>query len=344
MAKKRPAINLARPTDAHSGDLAKLFTAGEDVERAAGLQLLAIRLDAIRPDPNQPRQSFDDSSLAELSESIRQDGVIQPIEVVEVEPHRYMLVHGERRWRAAQLAGLETIPAIVRRRDYDDLTRFVRQLVENLQREDLNDVDRAKGLVHLKQLMEAETAGQASNRKTWKNRVTWPQVGERIGYSKQRIDQLVKLLKLPPDIQEDVRAGRISERDTRVYHKVRPEQQPVLHEARKRGEISQAELSQAARLLQADPTADVQAVLEQVRRDEPSKEPAFDSSFKGRRFRYPGGNDPLFRANAGRIEQARAQLVALEWEGLNAAGRQELAEMLGELRREVEAVIEAISH
>src|SRR5688572_12684985 len=115
MAKKRPAINLTRPTEAHSGDLAKLFTAGEDVERAAGLQLLAIRLEAIRPDPNQPRQSFDDGSLADLSESIRQDGVIQPIEVVEVEPHRYVLVHGERRWRAAQLAGLETIPAIVRR-------------------------------------------------------------------------------------------------------------------------------------------------------------------------------------------------------------------------------------
>jgi ParB family transcriptional regulator, chromosome partitioning protein len=344
MAKKRPAINLARPTDAHSGDLAKLFTAGEDVERSAGLQLLAIRLDAIRPDPNQPRQSFDDDSLADLSESIRQDGVIQPIEVVEVEPHRYMLVHGERRWRAAQLAGLETIPAIVRRRDYDDLTRFVRQLVENLQREDLNDVDRANGLVHLKQLMETEAAGQVSNRKTWKNKVTWPQVGERIGYSKQRINQLVQLLKLPPDIQEDVRAGRISERDTRVYHKVQPEQQPVLHQARKTGQISQAELSQAARLLQENPTADPQAILEQVRRGEPSKEPSFDSSFKGRPFRFPGGNDPLFRANAGRIEQARVQLAALEWEGLNTAGRQQLAALLHELRQEVEAIIEALSH
>jgi ParB family chromosome partitioning protein len=208
----------------------------------------------------------------------------------------------------------------------------------------LNDVDRAHGLVHLKELMEGEAAGQPSNRKTWKNKVTWPQVGERIGYSKQRINQLVQLLKLPPDIQEDVRAGRISERDTRVYHKVQPEQQPVLHEARMAGEISQAELSQATRLLQKSPEADVQGVLEQVRRGESSKEPAFDSSFKGRRFRYPGGNDPLYRANAGRIEQARVQLAALEWEGLNAAGRQQLAEMLDELRQEVEGVIEAILH
>ena len=344
MAKKRAAINLARPTDAHSGDLAKLFTAGEDVERSAGLQLLAIRLEAIRPDPNQPRQSFDDDSLADLSESIRQDGVIQPIEVVEVEPHRYVLVHGERRWRAAQLAGLETIPAIVRRHDYDDLTRFVRQLVENLQREDLNDVDRAHGLVHLKQLMEGEAAGQPSTRKTWKNQVTWPQVGERIGYSKQRINQLVKLLKLPPDIQEDVRAGLVSERDTRAYHDLEPNQQQELHEARKTGKIAQAELTQAARLLREQPTADPKAIIEQVRQGESRKEQSFGYSFKGRPFRFPGGNDPLFRANAGRIEQARVQLAALEWEGLNAAGRQELAEMLAEVRQEVDEIIEAMSH
>src|SRR5690606_20575713 len=125
-----------------------------DVEQSAGMQLLALRLDAIQPDPVQPRRTFSADSLTELSESIRQDGVIQPIEVTEVRPNQYLIVHGERRWRAAKMAGLETIPAVVRRLDYDETTRFVRQLVENIQREDLNDVDRAAGLLRLRDLMQ----------------------------------------------------------------------------------------------------------------------------------------------------------------------------------------------
>ena len=82
--------------------------------------------------------------------------MIQPIEVTEVRPNVYMIVHGERRWRAAKMAGLETIPAVVRRRDYDQLTRFVRQIVENIQREDLNDVDRAAGMIRLRDLLQEE--------------------------------------------------------------------------------------------------------------------------------------------------------------------------------------------
>src|SRR5690606_7043256 len=109
-------------------------------------------------------RTFSADSLTELSESIRQDGVIQPIEVTEVRPNQYLIVHGERRWRAAKMAGLETIPAVVRRLDYDETTRFVRQLVENIQREDLNDVDRAAGLLRLRDLMQEELgkAQQAS--------------------------------------------------------------------------------------------------------------------------------------------------------------------------------------
>ena len=148
--KKRPKVNLAQPVRPKSGDLAQLFSSADDIEQSSGLQLLAIRIDAIQPDRLQPRQTFADDSLKELSDSIRQDGVIQPIEVTEVAPGQYVIVHGERRWRAAQLAGLETIPAIVRRRNYDEVTRFVRQLVENMQREDLNDVDRAVGLTPLR--------------------------------------------------------------------------------------------------------------------------------------------------------------------------------------------------
>ena len=99
MVKKRPKVSLAQSVQPRTGDLEKLFATEEDVEQPTGLLLLAIRLEAIRPDPNQPRRSFPEDSLSELSDSIRQDGVIQPIEVTEISPNQYMIVHGERRWR-----------------------------------------------------------------------------------------------------------------------------------------------------------------------------------------------------------------------------------------------------
>ena len=126
MARKKTSINLSQPIQPRGGDLDRLFSTEGDVEQAAGLQLLAVRLDAIDPDVDQPRTTFNEEALRELADSIRQDGVIQPIEVTQSSPGRYLIVHGERRWRAAQLAGLETIPAVVRRRDYDEVTRFVR--------------------------------------------------------------------------------------------------------------------------------------------------------------------------------------------------------------------------
>src|SRR5690606_13584189 len=189
MARKRPKVSLTREIPPQRGDMEQLFATEGDVEQAAGLRLLAVRLDAISPDPEQPRSTFDDDSLQDLSDSIRQDGVIQPIEVIEVEPGRYRIVHGERRWRAAQMAGLETIPAVVRRKDYDTVTRFVRQLVENVQREDLNDVDRAAALIRLRNLM-AEEAGLLEDKQSWSSNVTWSDVGKRLGFSRQRIHQL----------------------------------------------------------------------------------------------------------------------------------------------------------
>lgn len=255
--KKRGKINLSQPSKPHTGDLEKLFTAKEDVEQASGLVLLALRVDAIQPDPAQPRQTFPQESLAELSESIRQDGVIQPIEVTEIAPNRYLIVHGERRWRAAQLAGLETIPAVVQRRNYDNVTRFVRQLVENIQREDLNDVDRAAGLLRLRDLMQTELdAAQeegVSSDEPWGTKISWAKVGKRLGYSRQRIHQLIKLLDLPDEIKDDVRDGVLSERDTRIYQGLKPSQQRALHKARLAGDLSPAEVKEVAAYLKANP-------------------------------------------------------------------------------------------
>lgn len=281
--KKRGKINLTQSSKPHAGDLEKLFSTNDDIEQASGLVLLALRLDAIQPDPSQPRQTFPRESLEELSESIRQDGVIQPIEVTEFAPNNYLIVHGERRWRAAQMAGLETIPAVVQRRNYDNVTRFVRQLVENIQREDLNDVDRAAGLLRLRDLMQSELDAAldegVTNDEPWGKKISWAKVGKRLGYSRQRIHQLIKLLDLPDEIKDDVRDGVLSERDTRIYQGLKPSQQRALHKARLADDLTSAEVKNVARYLKDNPDKTVyQTIRELQKLAEMVEERPYDSS------------------------------------------------------------------
>ena len=110
----------------------RLYTGSSGDEQSPGMELLSLRLEVIKPDPNQPRTQFPEETLAELADSVREEGVIQPIEVTQIGPGEYQIVHGERRWRAAQIAGIETIPAVVRRQDYPPPTRLIRQLIEIL--------------------------------------------------------------------------------------------------------------------------------------------------------------------------------------------------------------------
>jgi ParB family transcriptional regulator, chromosome partitioning protein len=376
MAKKRPRVNLSQSIQPQKGDLEKLFSSAGDVEQASGLQLLAVRLDAIRPDPSQPRRTFPVESLRDLSDSIRQDGVIQPIEVTEVAPNRYMIVHGERRWRAAALAGLETMPAVVRRRDYDHLTRFVRQLVENIQREDLNDVDRAAGLLHLRELMaqELETAtavaaeeNEQGSDRPWDSKVTWAKVGKRLGYSRQRIHQLIQLLKLPDEIKEAVREGSLSERDTRVYQGLNQLQQRYLHRVRMAGELTAAELRRVVQHLKEDPSRQVVEIIEIVRhRAEPKDEHGFTSSFErpgeaegeaGRPAIAPpdvslapdpewsekkSGRGRKNSLNINRVHWARDHLSRIQLQGLSGNERCDLLNVLLRLQQDIATFVESL--
>lgn len=274
MAKKKlPKIKLGQPVKPKADDLGQLFSADQDAEQASGLQLLAIRIDAIQPDPEQPRNTFPRESLQELSDSIRQDGIIQPIEVTQMGPNLYQIVHGERRWRAAKLAGLETIPAIVQRRNYDEVNRFVRQMVENIQREDLNDIDRAHGVMRLRDLMQEELdqarAEGVPASEPWAKKITWAKVGKRLGLSRQRISQLMNLLKLPDEIQESVRDGFLSERDTRSYQGLKLSQQKALHQSRLVGEVTPTEADQIAKMLKANPDFTVSQAVRILRQPEP---------------------------------------------------------------------------
>ncbi|HEY9720802.1 MAG TPA: ParB/RepB/Spo0J family partition protein, partial [Oscillatoriaceae cyanobacterium] len=158
--------------------------------QSRGTPIPQLPLDQIAPMPGQPRQSFDPESLAELAESIKAHGVIQPIIVIarkqisETDRVRYSIVCGERRYQAATRAGLATIPALVR--DYEDDEAAVLALLENLQREDLTPLEEGEYLSKLKQ----------------KYGFTEEQLGERLGKTRDYVHMRTRLLKLSPDILE----------------------------------------------------------------------------------------------------------------------------------------------
>src|SRR3954466_7392178 len=159
-----------------------------------------IRLERIEADPEQPRRTFDPDRLEELTASIRREGILQPIAVrYDADRDVYVVVHGERRLRAAREAGLAVIPAIVRDVPHD--RRLVQQLMENIVRDDLNAVDRAAALKALKtQMREAP----------------WDDVAAAVGIRKSRLFQLLGTARLPEAIQADIRSGRISEKQSRA--------------------------------------------------------------------------------------------------------------------------------
>jgi ParB family chromosome partitioning protein len=156
-------------------------------------ELRQIPVDLITPNPRQPRSGFDEESLAALAESIRARGVLQPVLVRPVVGGRYELIAGERRWRGAQLAKLETIPALVRHRD--DTASLEVALIENMAREDLNPVEEARACAAL-----VEDLG-----------LTREDVGLRVGRSRVAVSNLIRLLDLPDEALELIERGELSE-------------------------------------------------------------------------------------------------------------------------------------
>ena len=151
-----------------------------------------ISVDDIGPNPFQPRTRFDEAALKELAESIRVQGVLQPVIVRKIGAGDYQLVAGERRLRAAQIAGLRKIPIIVR--DYDDRAMMEIALIENIQREDLNPIDEAKAYQAL-----VEKVG-----------LTHDQLSERVGKQRSSVTNALRLLTLPAEVMDMVSRGTLS--------------------------------------------------------------------------------------------------------------------------------------
>jgi ParB family transcriptional regulator, chromosome partitioning protein len=169
--------------------------AGEPAEglgEVAGARYEEVPVTAITPNPRQPRRSFDEDALDELAESIKQVGLLQPVVVRTVGPGRYELVMGERRWRAAQRAGLTEIGAIVKQTQDDDLLRDA--LIENLHRQQLDPLEEAAAY---QQLLDDFGA-------------THEELARKIGRSRPHISNTLRLLNLPPVVQKRVAAGVLS--------------------------------------------------------------------------------------------------------------------------------------
>ena len=155
----------------------------EAVRTSGSSTINEIALDQIAPNPNQPRHDFDEESLQELANSIREIGIIQPITLRQVSENRFQIIAGERRWRASQLAGLKAIPAYIRTIKDESIMEMA--LVENIQREDLNPIEIALAYEHL-----LESPGMTQER-----------VSERVGKSRVAITNYLRLLKLPAQVQ-----------------------------------------------------------------------------------------------------------------------------------------------
>jgi|SRR5579862_4776623 len=192
----------------------------------AGDSVSKIALDQIDENPYQTRRNFDQKALAELAESIRANGIVQPIVVRPATSGRYVLILGERRCRAAKLAGEATIPAIVRYVSNEQAAEMT--VVENLQRQDLNCLEQAQAFARL-----SRDFG-----------LTQEQIGQKTGCSRESVSNYMRLLKLPPEVQDLLSAGKLGFSEARVLLQLaNPESIPHFAKEAVEKQLSVAQLS-----------------------------------------------------------------------------------------------------
>jgi ParB family chromosome partitioning protein len=182
----------------------------DDLFDASNLNgLVNISISRITRDKNQPRKTFNSDTLKELASSIKEQGIINPI-TVRPYGNKFIIIAGERRFLAARQAGLKVIPAQIRRVSKNDVMLI--SLIENLQREDLNSIDKAEGIKALKVNLG----------------LPWTEIGKKLGLSKQRILDLVGLLDLPKEIKEDIRSKKLTEKHGRALRKLKNDKDEII--------------------------------------------------------------------------------------------------------------------
>jgi ParB family transcriptional regulator, chromosome partitioning protein len=173
--------------------LSALLAPAHENDAARESELREIPVELIAPNPRQPRRDFDEGALVQLADSLRERGVLQPVLLRPIPGGTYELIAGERRWRAAQLADFETVPALVR--PHDDAESLELALIENMAREDLNPVEEARACALL-----VDELG-----------LTREDVGRRVGRSRVAVSNLLRLLDLPDEVLDLLAAGHLTE-------------------------------------------------------------------------------------------------------------------------------------
>ncbi|MEN9874207.1 MAG: hypothetical protein RL186_1104 [Pseudomonadota bacterium] len=223
----RPARGLGRGLSALLGetDLNNHSEFGRNDGQGRDVSTREIGIDQIVRNPNQPRRRFDDAEMRLLGESIATHGILQPLLLRPLEDGsgRYEIVAGERRWRAAQLAGLHQVPALIR--SFDDLGTLEVSIVENVQRENLNPMEEAQAY---QQLIDRFGRTQQA-------------ISEKVGRSRVHIANTLRLLSLPDDVQDDVRAGRLSPGHARAILSADDPDQAARHIIAKQMSVREAE-------------------------------------------------------------------------------------------------------
>jgi len=199
MAKKRISI-LDKKNDFIEKDK-KGELNGELFDINSRKGLINIPLIQLVVNPNQPRKTFHEETISELAESIKEHGILNPI-IVRPSGEKYEIIAGERRFRATRQAGLKEIPAIIKKVSDEDAK--IISLIENIQREDLNAVDRAAALKELKVNLG----------------LPWVKLGQKLGLTKSRILDLVGLLGLPEEVQDDIRQKKLTEKHGRALRQL----------------------------------------------------------------------------------------------------------------------------
>jgi ParB family transcriptional regulator, chromosome partitioning protein len=184
---------VAERTRGMGRGLSAILAPSHEIDADRGTELRHVPVELIAPNPQQPRRDFDEGAIVALSESLQERGVLQPVLVRPVPGGTYELIAGERRWRAAQLAGFDTVPALVR--PDDDAASLELALIENMAREDLNPVEEARACAML-----VEELG-----------LTREDVGRRIGRSRVAVTNLLRLLDLPAEVLDLIAAGHLTE-------------------------------------------------------------------------------------------------------------------------------------
>ena len=251
-------------------------------------QMTEIAISQIIPNPTQPRTQFDEEALKELSDSIKQLGIIQPI-TVKKQDEKYIIISGERRWRASQLAGLTTLPAYIR--EVDDENLHAMALVENIQRQDLNAIEIALGMQRL--IDECNLTQEA--------------MAEKVGKKRSTVSNYMRLLSLPSEVQLALKEGLITMGHAKAIAGISEDRQLWALKKCIKKALSVRQAEEMARKL-AEQSGDKVEIIEEEYPESYSRlveqlEPYFSDNISIKRGKSGGGKIVIDFANDEEIEQ-----------------------------------------